>query len=136
MDISAEKDVSKWNVIPRRDIGNNNNCYTSITPISLKSQAQRRNKNKINWCNHKPGQPKVVTGAWSCLKVMVEKQFQTNMFKMLFRKVAVVSEDLLVTGSWFQVVGAAIAKACLLIVSLVLTTKRCFETHDLRVLGI
>ena len=36
---------------------------------------------------------------------MVEKQFQTNAFSFFLRKVAIVSKDLIVIGSCFQVVG-------------------------------
>ena len=60
---------------------------------------------------------------------MVEKQFQTN----VLQKMATVSEDLIVIGSWFQIVGAVTKKACVPILSLVLATKSCFETVDLRV---
>ena len=45
-----------------------------------------------------------------------------------------VSEDLIVPGSWFQIVGTATEKACSLIFSLVLGIRSCLETDHLRVL--
>ena len=48
---------------------------------------------------------------------------------------SVVSEYLIVIGSWFQIVGAATEKARLLTFSLVLGTKH-LETDDLRVMEI
>ena len=50
------------------------------------------------------------------------------------RKVSKVSEDLIVIGSLFQIVGAATEKAHLPMFSLVLGTKRCSEPDDLRFL--
>ena len=38
-----------------------------------------------------------------------------------------------VIGSYLQTVSAAAEKVCLQILCLVLGTKRCLETHDLRV---
>ena len=52
------------------------------------------------------------------------------------RKVFIVSEDLIATGSLFQNIGAAAEKGYLPIFSLVFGTKRCLETDDLRVLQI
>ena len=66
---------------------------------------------------------------------MVEKQFQTNIFSFVW-KLSIVSEDLIVIGSWFQIVGVATEKARLPIFSLVLVTKSYLETDDLMVLDI
>ena len=44
--------------------------------------------------------------------------------------VARVSEDLIITGNQFQIVGAATEKACLLIMSFVSGTNSCLETDD------
>ena len=52
------------------------------------------------------------------------------------RKLSIVSEDLIAIGSCFQIVGVATEKACLPMFSLVLATKSCLETDDLRVLDI
>ena len=49
---------------------------------------------------------------------------------------SVVSEDLIVIGNVFQIVGAATEKAHMPLFSLVLGTKRCMETDDLRILDI
>ena len=49
---------------------------------------------------------------------------------------AIVSVDVIVTGSGFQFVGAATEKARLLILNLVIGTKCCLETDDLRVVDI
>jgi len=58
-------------------------------PISLKIQAQRRNKQN-HLASHKGGHVKVVIGAWDRRKSMVVKQFQTNVFT---KDGAAVSED-------------------------------------------
>ena len=67
-------------------------------------------------------------------------QFQTNMFLFLW-KVAIVSEDLIVIGSWFQTFGAATENICLANIELstvysVLGTKSFLEMDDLRVVEI
>ena len=49
---------------------------------------------------------------------------------------AIVSEDLVVIGSLFQIIGSATENAHLPILSLVLGTKSCLETDDPRVLEI
>ena len=49
---------------------------------------------------------------------------------------SIVSEDLIVIGGLSQIAGAAAEKARLSIFSLVLGTKRCLETDDIRVLEI
>ena len=49
---------------------------------------------------------------------------------------AIVSKDLIVIWSLFQIVGTATHEAHLPRLSLVLRTKCCLETNDLRVLGI
>ena len=51
-------------------------------------------------------------------------------------KTSIVSEDLIVIGSGFQIVGSATEKARLPIFSFVLGTKSCLEMADLRVLEI
>ena len=91
----------------RLQVRNNNNnsnnnhhhhhhhCNTSVASVSETIQTQT---NKITWRNHKWGQARDVTGAWNRRKLMVVKQFQTNMFYFV-RKVAIVSEDLSVEGS-------------------------------------
>ena len=67
---------------------------------------------------------------------MVEKQFQANRFWGFLWKVVIDSEDLIVIGSWFQIVGAVTEKARLPILSLVLAQKNCLETDYLRILDI
>ena len=47
---------------------------------------------------------------------------------------AIVLDDLIVIGSLNPYIGASTEKACLPILSLVLRTKSCFETDDLKVL--
>ena len=49
------------------------------------------------------------------------------------RCMSIVSEDLIVTEGWFQIVGVATEKARLPIFNLVLGTKSCFETDALKV---
>ena len=51
-------------------------------------------------------------------------------------KVSIVSEDLIITGSWYQIVDAATEKALLPIFNLALGTKCCLKTDDLRVLDM
>ena len=63
---------------------------------------------------------------------MVGKQFQTNMFWVLYK----VSEYLFGIGNWFQIIGATTEWARLPILSLVLGTKSCFEMDDLSVVAI
>ena len=67
---------------------------------------------------------------------MVEKTISNKyIFSFFFlQKVANVSEDLIAIGSWFQIVGVATGKACLLILRLVLGTKSYFETGIVMVL--
>jgi len=52
------------------------------------------------------------------------------------RKIPLVSEDLIVIGSGFQIVGTSTEKAHLPIFSLVLGIKSCLKMVDLRVLGM
>ena len=66
------------------------------------------------------------------LKVMEEKQFQTNV-SIYLRKLAIFSENLIIPGDWFHIVAE---KTHLPILGLVLGTIRCLETDDLRVLKI
>ena len=54
-------------------------------------------------------------------------------FSFFLRKVPIVSEHLIVIGSWFQIVGATTEKTLLPIFNLILGTKSCLETDYLRV---
>ena len=65
---------------------------------------------------------------------MVEKQLE--MFLVLLRKECIVSEDLTVIGFDSKLLAQPHQNARLLIFSLVLGTKSCLETDDLRVLEI
>ena len=68
---------------------------------------------------------------------MVEKQFQTNtVFSVCLQKVFLVSEDLIVIGSRFQIAGTETEKARLRILRLVLVTQSCLEMNELSVLEI
>ena len=51
---------------------------------------------------------------------------------IFLRMVTIVSNDLIVIGSLYQIVGAATEKACLPVFSFILVAKRYFETDDLR----
>ena len=66
----------------------------------------------------------------------VEKKFQTNIVFICLRKVAIVSEDLILIGRSFKIVGADTEKARLHMFSFVLGTERCLETDDLWVLEL
>ena len=69
---------------------NNNYCKTSIAPISLKSSSSEAQHTKSFGFSYMETQAKFIIGAWNCRTVMVEKQFQTNMFSVFFlRKVRV-----------------------------------------------
>ena len=54
---------------------------------------------------------------------------------MLLRKVAIVSEDVIVIVRWFQMVGAATEKAGLPILRLDLGKMNCLKMDELRFLG-
>ena len=60
-------------------------------------------------------------------------EIQTTIFSW---KLAVVSEEFIVIGSLFQIVGAATGKVHLPILSLVLGTEVVLEAEDLTVLRI
>ena len=72
-----------------------NNCKTSIAPISLKNQGQKRNKQN-HFASYTRGQVTVFTGSWNRQNnIIVEKEFQTNMF--FLRNMFIVPEDLIRT---------------------------------------
>ena len=56
------------------------------------------NNNKCH-DNHKWGQATVIFVTWNPRNILVEKQFQTSMFLVFLGKVAIVSEDFIVTGN-------------------------------------
>ena len=94
------------------------------------------NQNQL--ASHTQVQAKVI-GAWKRRQSKVVKHFQTiqtNMFSVFYKKMSIVSEDLIVIGSCFQIVDAATEKARLSVFNLVLGTRSCLETEDLRVLEI
>ena len=65
-------------------MSNSNNCKPSIAPITLKV-SQRRNKQN-HLASHTREQAKVVIRAYNRRNVMIEKQFQTNMFSVIYER--------------------------------------------------
>ena len=80
--------------------------------------------------SHIWGQAKAKRCHWS---MEPPRKFKTNIF---LQKIPLVSEDLIVIGSGFQIVGTSTEKAHLPIFSLVLGIKSCLKMVDLRVLGM
>ena len=80
----------------------NNNCNTFIAPIYPCKFKLRGATNKIIRGYHKRGQTNVV-GAWNWRKIYGGKAISNKYVLKILWKVAIVSEDLIVIGSWFQI---------------------------------
>ena len=108
---------------------NNNNCKTSIAPVSLTISSSEVQQTKY-W-----RQAIVVIRAWNLRKFMVKKQFQTNMFSFLmkgvysFRRFNCNME--LIPNCWHSHRESMFAN-----IQLSCKNKSCLEMDNLRVLEI
>ena len=101
---------------------NNNNCKTSIALKSLTRSSSEAQQTKSTYTGtskscHWSKEPPIMYGG---------KAISNKYVFSFLRKVSIVTEVLIVIGSWFQIVGAATEKARLPIVQLSFRNKKLF----------